>query len=150
MPRSLQCMRMCRAIQYFPKGASCPWGNAYNFHSMWHRSCTRAGYQDMASSMRQGPSEGRQCQNGMKSRYGCTDYLVVGHRIGWIYHYSTEQLIVYVTVKMFYQLSVRESGVSLQHHKGNLCRRAEKQFLRPSRCSERPTSFATLSNGNTE
>lgn len=43
------CPGLCNAcrcvgivIQYFPKGTSCLWGNAYNFHSMWHRSCTRA------------------------------------------------------------------------------------------------------------
>ena len=36
-----------------------------------------------------------------------------------------EHLVVYVVVKMFYQLSVRESGVGLQGHKGNLCGRTE-------------------------
>ena len=30
--------------------------------------------------------------------------IVVNMGVGWIYHNSTEHLIVYVTVKMFYQL----------------------------------------------
>lgn len=44
---------------------------------------------------------------------------------GQVYHDTAEQLIVYVSVKMFYQQPVRESNVSLQYHKGTLCRRTE-------------------------
>ena len=50
-----------------------------------------------------------------------TDYLVVGYGEGRIYHNPAEHLVVYVPVQMFHQLPVRESGVCLQDHKGNLC-----------------------------
>ena len=42
-----------------------------------------------------------------------------------IYHDPAEHLVVYVPVQMFHQLPVRESGVCLQNHEGNLCRRSE-------------------------
>ena len=54
-----------------------------------------------------------------------TDYLVVGYGKGRIYHNPAEHLVVYVPVKMFHQLPVRESGVRLQDHKGDLRRRTE-------------------------
>ncbi len=53
------------------------------------------------------------------------DYLVVGYGKGRIYHDSAEHLVVYVPVQMFHQLPVRESGVCLQDHEGNLRRRTE-------------------------
>ena len=40
-------------------------------------------------------------------------------------HDSAEHLLMYVPVKMFHQLPVRESGVRLQDHKGGLRRRTE-------------------------
>ena len=54
-----------------------------------------------------------------------TDYLVIIHRAGWIYHDSAEHLIMYVAINMFYQLSVGESDIGFQCHKSNLCGRAE-------------------------
>ena len=51
--------------------------------------------------MRQESSEGSQCQEGMKSLTDSIDNLVVGYRVGRFYHNIAEQLIVYVSVKMF-------------------------------------------------
>ena len=53
------------------------------------------------------------------------DYLVVGYGKGRIYHDSAEHLVVYVPVEMFHLLPVRESGVCLQNHKGDLYGRTE-------------------------
>lgn len=68
---------------------------------MWHRSYTREGSQDKASSVRQESSEGSQYQEGMKSLTDSIDNLVVGYRAGRGCHDTVEQLIVYVSVKMF-------------------------------------------------
>ena len=73
------------------------------------------------------------------------DYLVVGYGEGRVYHDSAEHLIVYIAVKMFHKLFVGKSGVCLQEHKGNLCRRAEDV---PA--SQPLAAFAIRSNGNTE
>ena len=68
---------------------------------------------------------------GINVKTGCyliadsADYLDVSYGRGRIYHDSAEHLVMYVPVKMFHQLPVRESGVCLHNHKGNLCRRAE-------------------------
>ena len=65
------------------------------------------------------------------SKAGCylitdgTDYLEVGYGKGRGNHNSTENLVVYVPVQMFHQLSVGEPGVCLQDHKGYLCGRTE-------------------------
>ena len=55
------------------------------------------------------PMGGKDFLKGINVKTGCylitdgTDYLVVGDRKRRIYHDSTEQLVVYITVKMFYQ-----------------------------------------------
>lgn len=77
------------------------------------------------------PVWGKDSLKGVNVKTGCnlimdsTDYLVVRYRAGRGYHDATEQLIVYVSVKMFYQQPIRESGVSPQYHKGYLCGRTE-------------------------
>ena len=53
------------------------------------------------------------------------DNLVVGYREGRVYHDTAKQLIMYVSVKMFYLQPVREPGISLQYHKGYLRGRTE-------------------------
>ena len=112
----------CRAIRCFPKGVSCPLENACGSHSMWHRSCRRKSYRDKVSSVKPGYPGRNQCQGGMLSHYG---YLEVDYGKRWVYHDSTEHLVVYVPVQIFHQLPVGESGVCLQDHKGDLCGRAE-------------------------
>ena len=68
---------------------------------------------------------------GFNVKTGCclitngADHLVVGYWERRVYHDSAEHLVMYVAVKMFHQLSVRESGVRLQDHEGNLSRRTE-------------------------
>ena len=64
---------------------------------------------------------GNQYQDWTLSHCGGTDYLVVGYGEGRIYHDPAEHLVVYVPVQMFHQLPVRESGVCLQDHEGDLC-----------------------------
>ena len=54
-----------------------------------------------------------------------TDYLEVGYGKRRVCHDFAEHLVVYVTVEMFHRLSVGESGVGLQDHKGYLCTRTE-------------------------
>ena len=77
------------------------------------------------------PVCGQHFLEGFNVKTGChlitdgADYLVVGHGKGRVYHDSAEHLVVYVAVQMFHQLFVGESGVCLQDHEGNLCRRAE-------------------------
>ena len=68
---------------------------------MWHRLYIPEDSQDKASSVRQESSEGSQCQEGMKSLTDSIDNLVVGYRAGRVYHNTADQLIVYVSVKMF-------------------------------------------------
>ena len=77
------------------------------------------------------PVGGQYLLKGVNIKTGCyliadgTDYLVVGYGKGRIYHDSAEYLVVEVAVEMFHQLSVGESGVGFQDHKGNLCQRAK-------------------------
>ena len=74
---------------------------------------------------------GQHFLKGFNVKTGCylitdgADYLVVGYGKGRVYHDSAEHLVVYVTVQMFHQLSVGESGVGFQDHEGNLCRKTE-------------------------
>ena len=55
---------------------------------------------------------------------------------------------MYVSVKMFHQLSVRDAGVRLQDHE--ILAEGLKMFLRSSRSSDKSIVFAIRSNGNTE
>ena len=72
------------------------------------------------------PVCGKYLLKGGNIKTGCdlitdsADYLVVGHRHGWVYHDSAEHLVVYVPVQMFHQLPVRKSGIGFQDHEGNL------------------------------
>lgn len=54
--------------------------------------------------------KGANAKKGWNFITDSTDYLVGGYRVGGIYHDTSEQLIVYVFVKMFYQQSVELLG----------------------------------------
>ena len=63
------------------------------------------------------PSVNQHFLKGINVKTGCnliadgTDYLVIGYGKGRVYYDSTEHLVMYVPIQMFYQLPIGESGV---------------------------------------